>query len=111
MIWAPGPVTLAQDLKPEDTLMQATPTLSVNGDSILASFANIYGGWTLGEFRARVFGSCDGGREGFEVDTKELGPDGANYVLATRKNSGGFKALSIHGYPDNVTSQLWDIEL
>ena len=111
MIWAPGPVTLAQDLKPEDTLMQATPTLSVNGDSILASFANIYGGWTRGEFRSRVFGSSDGGREWFEVDTEESGPEGANYVLAIKRNSGGFTALTILGYLNNVTSQLWNIEL
>ena len=105
------PITLVQDLKPEDLLMQATPTLSVNGDSILASFADISGRWTRGEFRARVFGSINGGQEWFEVDTEELGPEGANYVLAAKRNSSGFTALSTHGYPNNVTSQLWDIEL
>ena len=99
--------------------MQVTPTLSVKENSILASFVDIRGSWIQGEFKARMFGSNDGGREWSEVDMgnstmqhTSSGPKGASFALAaTPNNANGFTVLTIHGYLNNVTSQLWNIEL
>ena len=58
--WSP-PVKIVGGLKGEDVLMQIPPTFAVTEKSMLVSIADIYGSWTEGEFKARVFVSRDGG--------------------------------------------------
>ena len=103
--------------------MKVTPTLSVNGNSILASFVDSRGSKRQGfELKARVFGSSNGGKEWSEVDmenntmqnpTHPFGPEGANLALAaTQNNAAGFKVLTISPWAlGDVTPQLWNIEL
>ena len=101
------PALLIEGLTPEDVLMQIPPQLIVRGKSIMASFADIYGSWTKGEFKYRVFASDDAGKTWFEPQGPKEWEDKAPCLVMLASHGNDIFAMTGVGHFRDPKIKFW----
>ncbi len=103
--WEPSHV-ITEGLTYEDPLTQIAPSLVVHDKQLLVSFADIYGNWSDGEFKARMMISEDAGVTWATINPPGDQQDPPKFILASWCGS-GLVAICMRGNIRKPTCEIW----